>query len=519
MSRDLSSCPFCNAELPLPERGTPGNATCPRCGEALPFRSSEPGGSTGITASLPPVPSEVPVADPSPRRWSNRAVAGWVLAIMGAMMVLGFVYAQMTVQQRRDQDTQLPQRLGRRSIFMALPEDSPPLARLVILIANIPMVGLLGSLAYVVALIVYLVRTLRRVPRPQSGIAVGGSITLICLLSLVGLLYLGAITVKTRALLGETPPAPPGPVDDPTSAVHAFRPAELPGLGYLPPGTNVVVGIHVAEALAEPAGREFLTQFRVRSIDLGMSDVEKLTGVKLHDIDHLVLGMRVSDDFPPQAVLVVRTRRPYPEAEVVANLQAGGETARGKKKLYRFAVEKLLLRLVLWCPNPNTVVVAVQPEDLDRVSDNGDHLPQAVRDLLKKRMGRGTLVWVAGDVETWTALERALAFPWIKLPRQELTLVTKLRTFGVWLQLDRGVALHQWLDCADDAGAGALENYFSRRKPEEIDSLKVLGSRPGAEMIARELARSWKMERAGTVVTTEASASAEAVRRALSGQK
>jgi hypothetical protein len=64
-----------------------------------------------------------------------------------------------------------------------------------------------------------------------------------------------------------------------------------------------------------------------------------------------------------------------------------------------------------------------------------------------------------------------------------------------------------------------LENYFSRRKPEEIDSLKVLGSRPGAEMIARELARSWKMERAGTVVTTEASANAEAVRRALSEQK
>src|SRR5262249_31748008 len=43
--------------------------------------------------------------------------------------------------------------------------------------------------------------------------------------------------------------------DDDLACIKIIAPASLAGLGYLPPDTGVVVGVHVAEALQDPAGR------------------------------------------------------------------------------------------------------------------------------------------------------------------------------------------------------------------------------------------------------------------------
>src|SRR5437899_3021283 len=47
---------------------------------------------------------------------------------------------------------------------------------------------------------------------------------------------------------------------DPQRAIpiRTVAPAELEGLGYLPPDTDIILGVHVAELLQEPAGRELL---------------------------------------------------------------------------------------------------------------------------------------------------------------------------------------------------------------------------------------------------------------------
>src|SRR5919109_1024581 len=47
--------------------------------------------------------------------------------------------------------------------------------------------------------------------------------------------------------------------------------------GYLPPDTNVVAGIQVTEALKEPAGQEFLSQFRLGPVDLSLGNLERWT--------------------------------------------------------------------------------------------------------------------------------------------------------------------------------------------------------------------------------------------------
>jgi hypothetical protein len=510
MIPDPICCPYCNALVPLPGEAPLGSRLlCPRCGESFLFRSPEQPAPNAITAAPPdglatPEAGALPCgARPNgePRRWSNAAVAGVVLAVMLAMAVVGLTFAQLTVDVRRAQDFIRPPR--RPSI-------------------TLPIVVLAGFVVYIGALFIYLLKLLREPTQGRSPAARLGLLALTSGLGLIAVVNLGLIGMKTAAMLGWTsvPPPPPLP-DDVPLPVRRTPPAELPGLGYLPPETNVAAGLHIADALREPAGREFLGQFRVRSIDLGLAEIEQTIGLKLDDIDHVVAGLQMRDQLPPPAVLVVRTRRPCDQAAILDRLKATPAPEPSKKKLYRFKLEKPSLQLGLWFPAPDTLLIALRSEDLEAAPSaprlDIDHLPRPVQALLREHMAPGTQAWVAGHVTDWKAVEFALTIPWIKLPREDLALLTKLRTFGLWLQLAPDVAYHQRLEAGDEAGAEAIQKYLSARKGGEPEPLRLLGSRPETEPIARELARTWKLERQGTVVTASARAEAALVRKALAG--
>lgn len=88
MANPVATCPYCNSQLTELTAGP--RPLCPRCGEPLP--GTGPSGAS--SASVPPSPGRGAV--PSATGHSNRAVAGIILAVMGAFFLVGLGYALWT---------------------------------------------------------------------------------------------------------------------------------------------------------------------------------------------------------------------------------------------------------------------------------------------------------------------------------------------------------------------------------------------------------------------------------------
>lgn len=502
MPVDPVSCPYCNAQVPVPAGTTAGQRIpCPRCGELFAYRGPDAGPPAApvATAEAPSLAKDAPPL--AGTGWSNRAIAGMILMVMATMAVLAMTFAQLTVEVRRAHDTERPERRFPMSVNLI----------------SIPIPAHLLRLAYVLALIVYLIHSLRQSTRRAVGRTLSIALLLL-LLGGIGVADLAAITLKTAALLGwsHTPPSSAAPPVATHATIPAVAPIELAGLGYLPKRTNVAAALHVAEALQSPVGREFLAHYRLGPTEISLNQIEQWSGLKPDDIDHVVLGLSVGDEIPPPFVLVVQTRRPYAEKQVLARLKAGRQTEQNRKVLYRFKIEKPSLDPVLWCAAPNTLVVGLTPKDLDAVpltpATGKERLAPDVQTLLTERLGPGTQAWLAGHIEQWDKISLLLSF---FVPEQERTLLTKTRALVSSLRLDPDVTLTQTVRCADETAAVEVEKYFAKQKPEELSLLKMLGPGPEVRPITRELIRTYKLERHGKEVTQTAIAGAEVVRQAM----
>src|SRR5262249_45438468 len=175
---------------------------------------------------------------------------------------------------------------------------------------------------------------------------------------------------------------PSGPPAEGPPAVVA--PARLAALGYLPAGTSVLVGAHVAELRASPAGRELLEMpVKVAGREVRLGSLAGWVGLKLEEIDHLVLGVKADDPFPPPGLLVARTRAPYDAGEVRRALGAERAPGGGKKRLYKVEPPGMRMPLVLWLADERTLVLGLVADHLGEVpetpAEGVEHLPEGVR--------------------------------------------------------------------------------------------------------------------------------------------
>lgn len=301
----------------------------------------------------------------------------------------------------------------------------------------------------------------------------------------------------------------------PELVIRPVPPVELAGLGYLPPGTNLVAAVHVAEALRTPAGRAFLERSALAGTDFHMADLEKNVGIRRTDIDHVVFGVRLVDRQFPRVVLIVRTRQPYDADKVRAGLKAGRRIDVGKKEVYQFNLEKPRLSAFLWCAGPTTLVVGISDKDIEAVPTSPaggvEQLAEPLQVFLKERLNVGTQAWVAGHAQNWDTV-RLLATPFLTEDNQKL--IARVETFGFWLRLDEKVEVRGAVRCTDAASAQSLEQALTLALSKENRYLNVLGSSPDAAKVAEELAKSLLVKQAENWVTLEAAASAETVKKA-----
>jgi hypothetical protein len=247
--------------------------------------------------------------------------------------------------------------------------------------------------------------------------------------------------------------------------------------------------------------------------------IEVWSGIKLDDIDHAVLGLKLTEDLPTRFTLVVRTRRPIQAEQVRETLKAEGRREVDGRGVYPFVMKMELpgiqgggLGANAWFADDYTLVVAKTFDHVPAEPRGGvDHLRPALRQLLKERMGPSAQLWLAADMPPWDKVFPLLQ-AWVLLSlRKEARTIEKVRTFGVWLTADDGGAtLRGAAHCDDDAAAEALEAFLG---PKNEKGLKALAG-PDAGPATREFVKSLKVTREGTWVELQAKASAEAVRGA-----
>ena len=213
------------------------------------------------------------------------------------------------------------------------------------------------------------------------------------LMAAIGLAY-ALYTVHDRRVHDTAMPPPHhrSPLQDlamPTPAVTP--PAALEALRWLPPDVTVVAGVQVAELRQTDAGRDLMNHlFRVGKVEINADLLERWTGLRPEEIDHIVLGVKADEGIPPSAVLVVRTVRPYNAEAVHSALGAEPAPAVSGKTLYQCKPGDGGLRPFLWCADERTLVFSLFEKPLEAVPDKPsaglERLPADVRMLLEERL-------------------------------------------------------------------------------------------------------------------------------------
>jgi hypothetical protein len=344
-----------------------------------------------------------------------------------------------------------------------------------------------------------------RVPLPRwSNRAVATIIlSVMGVMAAIGLAFAWFTTENRRQRdhLGQTsaPSSPP---------VSAVAPAKLAGLGYLPEGTEAIIGIHVAELMAQPDSRSILRLMREDRVNFGVYRLEEVTGLRLEDLDHIVLGVHGL-----RAFLVVQTRRPYDPEEIRENLEVSTSIQRGHRMLYTFPLEQTLFKGTLWCASERTLVFALRPADLDAVPDKPttdlERFPTPVQEYLRKELREGTPVWVAGFSNKWDDI---LGLLLLGLPDADRQIVMQVNAFCGWLRCnDRKLTGRVDVRCSDAAGAENLDRYLEGLNTLQLP--KMAQKWPRAAALAKELVQSLKRFRKGERVVVNLEADTDSIRQ------
>ncbi len=295
------------------------------------------------------------------------------------------------------------------------------------------------------------------------------------LMAAVGLAY-ALHTVHDRRAHDTAMPPPHrrSPLQDlPTAPTPAVTPpAALEALRWLPPDVTVVAGVQVAELRQTDAGRDLMNHlFRVGKVDINADLLERWTGLKPEEIDHLVLGVKADEGIPPPAVLVVRTLRPYDAEAVRSALSAEPAPPVGAKTLYQCKPGDGGLRPWLWCADERTLVFGLFEKHLEAVPDKPaaglERLPAEVRTLLEERLDSAGPAWVVGHAADWRKTAVALLLG--GLAEKDADLLGHLRDFALQLQTERPAKLLASVQCDDADAARALETRLMAAKPADAD--------------------------------------------------
>ena len=271
---------------------------------------------------------------------------------------------------------------------------------------------------------------------------------------------------ERRAHDTKMPHKPRGPsLAELPTAPGPTPPAVQAGLRWLPSDCNVIAGVQVAELRQADAGRGLLDHLsHIGKIEISAKRLEQWTGLKIEEIDHLVLGVRANEDLPPRTVLVVRTMQPYNADAVRTALHAERLPDAGGKVLYKCKPADGGFAPLLWCADERTLVFGLLAKHLEAVPAKPavglERLPDEVRSLLENRLQPSGPAWVVGYSADWRKTAAA-----VLLSEKDVGLLGRVHSFAVQLQAEQRTTLLASLQCEGADTAETLEKRLLALKP------------------------------------------------------
>jgi hypothetical protein len=303
--------------------------------------------------------------------------------------------------------------------------------------------------------------------------------------------------------------------------VVATAPAKLAGLGYLPGDTNVIAGVHIAELMENTESREILLQARGRSADLGIGQIERWTGLKLEDLHHVVLGFNVDvgDRILPRWTLVVYTRKAYDASRLRQTLKVSERVKRNRRTLYRFNLNQSPFSGMVWLAAERVFVVSMLEEDFEGVPltplPGIERFGASLAGFFNGPLHEGTQAWAIGHVTGW----QGMLFLWsvMGLKDEERDLLSKIHSFGTWLQMGTEVTWDLTASASDPAAIKEFEHYLAGKGAEPGKQLKLFDRRQEVEPLIQELSRTLTRDQKENTLSFQAKAKAATILRAIQG--
>ncbi len=464
MSTEPLACPYCNAFVSAAP-GTPAGTrvNCSRCGEAFALRQCVPG--TSVAAPEATSSQENRTATPA-----VPGVRRTVLAILAVMLLaagIGFWFMCETYAFRWENNTNLTRPLESTPVRVAL--------------EALLMAAIIGA---IYALVTEVFRRSEEPAISKSGhwrklraifgiVITFGTVTIVYMPSFLQLLRpegeqpLQRRFRRAAIRQGKPEPFPPA----------AVAPHRLAGLGFLPPDCDIVAAVSVTELRLTPLGKKLLDDpVKQGGREYRLTDLTRIVGLAPDQVDHVVVGLKVKDPLAVllSAALVVRTKAPYDLPKIADALKAEKNVGKGKKVLYRFNFRNASVPALLWPADERTIVVSFSESLLEALPakprEGVDHLPVSVRTALEKRVESSAAVWIVGHVDDWEKSAASLLLP--RLPPEDRQRLTGLRTFALWVILDKDVSVRVALRGRDEAAASAVAGWLNQTADKAGVTLK-----------------------------------------------
>jgi hypothetical protein len=309
-------------------------------------------------------------------------------------------------------------------------------------------------------------------PSNQVNVAGNRRIALILVsvmvtMAIIGLSY-ALWTTKLRRLRD------PRPLLDP---ITIRRPMELQGLGFVPKDSQVIIGLHLSEWLDDKdVGKPLIAEPRPAFLDFVVVQLPRITGMKLEEIDHVVLA--VSFD-PMRVVMIVRTRRPYDLEKIVKTIGHNESEQHLGHPLYHFSLNPVGNSL-LWCVEDKTLICVIPLGDpkldhLQSVSAEAKTIEETVsaplRQAMKERLPGRQFLWAVGRLDQMGPMKALL--PVLLAGKADLGPIRDIKTFAAGLAPVEGLTMTGHFQVADAKAAAKLVNRLEAVKIDGAKSQKV----------------------------------------------
>jgi hypothetical protein len=265
----------------------------------------------------------------------------------------------------------------------------------------------------------------------------------------------------------------PRPMLDP---VTFHKPYELAGLGYLPKDSQVIVGLHIAEWLADKTvGKPLLEEPRPAALDWIVKQLPRVTGLPLEDLDHVVLAGSFED---LQLVMVIKARRPFDLGKIAEHAKPSNTPLHQEKALYPISLT--MAEALVWCVEEKTLVCVIRldapevkhlqglsttPRQIDEV------LSAPLIEAMKERLPKRNLLWAVGRLDHLGVLKDMLPFVPAAKPYVEAT--KNLKIFALGLEPGDDLTLTGHFRMTDAKAAAKIKTILEGIEIKGAKSQKV----------------------------------------------